>query len=240
MKKIRELTILFTALLVILSACTPAPSATADLPSVNASTPYPTYTFYPTYTLYPTYTPLTKATAIPTPTAIASANGLSMGNPDAKVKVIEFADFQCPYCQRYYKQIEPTIVREFIDTNLIYYTYSPMSFLGQESIDAAEAAYCANDQGKFWEYRSFLYENLQGENVGSFSEENLVKFAENLSLDISQFTDCLTSGQHSADVSNSLDYARKNGITRTPSFLVNEKYTSANELEQTIRDALAN
>jgi protein-disulfide isomerase len=240
MKRISALAIFFTVLVVILSACVPSSSASTNLPSDNEFTSYPTYTFYPTYTLYPTYTPFPKDTAIPTPTPIASANGLNMGNPDAKVKVIEFADFQCPYCQRYYKEIEPTIIREFIDSNLIYYTYSPMSFLGQESIDAAEAAFCANDQGKFWEYRSFLYENLQGENVGSYSEENLVKFADDLGLDVPQFTECLTSGQYSVEVTNALDYARKSGITRTPSFRVNGKYASANELEQVIRDALNN
>jgi protein-disulfide isomerase len=175
----------------------------------------------------------------PTATTSASASGLTMGNPDAKVTVVEFADFQCPYCQLYYQKLEPTIVSKYIDTNLIYYTYSPLAFLGQESIDATEAAYCANDQGKFWEYRGYLYTNLTGENVGSFTQDKLINFAKQLKLDVKTFTNCLTTAQHEKDIADAAAYAQTVGVNSTPSFLVNGTVVSAGNLEQAIADALA-
>lgn len=131
-------------------------------------------------------------------------NGLNLGDPNATVKVIEFADFQCPYCQLYWQQVEPTIISSYISTNKIYYTYSPMAFLGQESIDAAEAAYCANDQNKFWEYRDYLFTNQGSENSGAFSQTKLIQFAKKLNLDSNAFTTCLTSGKYSKQVDDTI------------------------------------
>jgi protein-disulfide isomerase len=166
-------------------------------------------------------------------------NGLNLGDPNATVKVIEFADFQCPYCQLYWKQVEPTIISSYISTNKIYYTYSPMAFLGQESIDAAEAAYCANDQNKFWEYRDYLFTNQGSENSGAFSQTKLVQFAKKLNLDSNVFTTCLTSGKYAKQVDDDNNYASQQGVNSTPTFLVNGKsFTSAN-VQQGIEDALA-
>lgn len=205
-------------------------------------TPYPTYTAYPTYTEVVTSTQALAPTKTPRPTKtpfqMAMQDGLSLGDPNASVTVVEFADFQCPYCQMYFTDIEPRIMQLYVNTNKIYYTYSPMAFLGQESIDAALAAYCANDQGKFWEYRAQLYNHLTGENDGSYSRDNLLKFAKNLNLDISLFTQCFDSEQHQQDLNHALDYAESEGINSTPSFLVNGREVSAGDLEDAIKEAL--
>jgi protein-disulfide isomerase len=166
-------------------------------------------------------------------------NALNLGDPNAPVKVIEFADFQCPYCGLYWKQLEPTIISTYVATNKVYYTYSPMAFIGQESIDAVEASYCANDQNKFWEYRDYLFSNQTGENAGDFSQAHLIAFAKKLNLDVNTFTSCLTSGQYATKVNDDNTYASQQGVNSTPSFLVNGTVYNSSNVEQAIADAVA-
>jgi len=169
-------------------------------------------------------------------------DGLTMGDPNAKVTVIEFADFQCPYCGVYWKQLEPTIVENYVNTGKIQYIYHPFSFLGSgtwdESIKSSEAAYCANDQGKFWEYRSMLYANQNGENQGAFSQSNLIAFAEIIKLDMKTFKQCLSDGIHNTDVTTSTQSASDYGATFTPSFLVDGIIVGPDKLVEAIDAAL--
>lgn len=168
-----------------------------------------------------------------------NASELNMGNPDATVKVVEFADFQCPYCQLYWQQVEPTIVSDYVATGKIYYTYAPMAFLGQESVDSAEAAYCANDQGKFWEYRDMLFTNHTGENVGDFTTAKLQLFAQKLGLDTTAFNQCLSSGKYQTAVDDANNYASSQGVNSTPTIMVNGQLYSASGAVAAIEAALA-
>ena len=182
---------------------------------------------------------------IPERFVTAERNGLSLGNPNASVQVIEFADFQCPACVSYWSSYEPTIIAQYVDTGKILYTASPFSFLGtgqkwDESRKSAEAAYCANDQNKFWEYRDFLFTNHNGENQGAFSKERLIAFAKALGLDEPQFTECLSSGKYSEQVEKDNQFAQEMVATFTPSFLIDGKIVNANELVQAIENSLAN
>lgn len=171
-------------------------------------------------------------------------DGLTMGSPDAKVKVTEFADFQCPACASYWDQLEPYIIENYIDTGKVQLIYSPFSFLGQgqkwdESVKSAEAAYCANDQQKFWQYRDFIFANHNGENQGAYSRERLLAFAKQLKLDETAFKECLDSDKYAQQVADDNAYADSQGASFTPSFLINGKIVNANELVQTIENALA-
>jgi hypothetical protein len=114
-------------------------------------------------------------------------DGLTMGNPEAKVQVIEFADFQCPGCANYWDVLEPTIIENYVDTGKVLFTYSPFSFLGSrqawdESVKTAEAAYCASDQQKFWEYRDLILANHNGENQGVYTAMFCLHMPRNSSL----------------------------------------------------------
>lgn len=171
-------------------------------------------------------------------------DGLTMGSPDAKVKVIEFADFQCPACASYWSQMEPGIIDAYINTGKVQFTYSPFSFLGQgqswdESVKAAEAAYCANDQQKFWEYRDIIFANHNGENQGAYTRERLIAFAKEIGLDQTSFKDCLDSDKYAQKVADDTAFAEGQGASYTPSFLINGKIVNAGELVQTIENALA-
>jgi protein-disulfide isomerase len=202
----------------------------------DESTPYPTYTFYPTYT------PNAAESDSPVDPSVDSAfiQGMTMGDPNAPVKVIEFADFQCPWCQYFVLTLEPEFIANYVDEGLVYYTISPMAFLGQESVDAALAAYCANDQGKYWEYRQELFNNLNGENEGYYSMENLVAYAGNIGIDQGQFQVCLAAGEHQGDLNAADNFATQVGATFTPSFWVNGEVVSANDLDSAVEDALHN
>ena len=181
---------------------------------------------------------------VPEITKAAQTDGLTMGDPNAKVKVVEFADFQCPFCGTYWSQLEPTIITQYVDTGKVHFTYHPFSFLGRgnawdESVKSAEAAYCANDQDMFWEYHGMVYANQNGENQGAFSETNLVAFAEALELDITAFKSCLKNGTYTAQVQADNENASALGASYTPSFLVNGQIVGYNELIATLDAALA-
>lgn len=173
-------------------------------------------------------------------------DGLTMGDPNAPVKIIEFADFQCPGCGSYWSSMEADIVTQYVETGKVFYTYAPFSFVGSfvqnnpwdESIKSAEAAFCANDQGQFWDYRDYIFANQSGENQGAFSRERLLAFAKKLSLDEKAFKECLDSDTHYQDVMDANDYATSMGITSTPSIMVNGEVVELADLVTKIEEAL--
>ena len=182
----------------------------------------------------------------PTFHAATITDGLTMGDPNAPVKIIEFADFQCPGCGGYWSSMEADIITQYVETGKVFYTYAPFSFVGSfvqnnpwdESIKSAEAAFCANDQGKFWEYRDYIFANQSGENQGAFSRERLLAFAKKLSLDEKTFKECLDSDTHYQDVMDANDYATSMGITSTPSLMVNGEVVELSNLVTKIEEAL--
>lgn len=150
--------------------------------------------------------------------------GNTLGDPNAPVKITEYADFQCPFCMRYWQETEPQIIEQYVKTGKVFYEYRSVgAFLGAESGAAAEAAYCAGDQGKFWEYRDALYSHWTGENVGDFANDKLQQYAASTGLDQSTFNDCLASGKYAARVEQDVKDARADGVRATPSFLINRK-----------------
>lgn len=96
-----------------------------------------------------------------------------MGDPNAKVTYIEFADFQCPFCGQFFTQTEPQLISDYVKTGKVKFAFRNFAFLGPDSNTSAEGAYCANDQGKFWDYHNFLYSHQAAEGSGQFSLKNL-------------------------------------------------------------------
>jgi protein-disulfide isomerase len=117
----------------------------------------------------------------------------------------------------------PSIEEEFISTGQAKFQARTIAILGDESSLAAQAAECANDQGRFWDYYDTLYANQRGENKGAFLQENLKRFAEALGLDTAAFDSCLDSGKYASKVKDDTDAARQTGINSTPSVFVNGK-----------------
>ena len=155
----------------------------------------------------------------------------TMGDPEAPVTIMAFSDFQCPYCKVFADETEPFIEANHVSTGEVYFIHRSMgNFISDnmrqgrtESIDAAAAAYCAGDQAKFWEYKDTLFANWEGEDVGSFTEKRLTAMAEELGLDVDQFSSCFNEGiYHGLARQDQLDGTNA-GITGTPAFLINGK-----------------
>jgi len=160
---------------------------------------------------------------IPTePTTETMELGNTLGDPDAPVTIIVYSDFQCPYCERYWRETEPQIIANYVETGDVYYVYRSLgAFIGPESQQAAEAAYCAGDQGMFWEYHDLLFKNQAGENQGAFSGKNLLRFAESLGLNMDQFSSCIRSGKYTGQVEQDRIDGQNSGVQGTPTFLIN-------------------
>lgn len=143
------------------------------------------------------------------------------GDPNAPVTIVEFADFQCPHCGRFFIQTEPLIEEQYMQSSKVRFGYFHFAFLGPESNWAAEAAECASDQDKFWEYHDKLYDSQSGENQGAFNKDNLKKFAEELRLNTSAFNECLDSGKYTQLIQDESSMASSIGVRSTPMFLIN-------------------
>jgi protein-disulfide isomerase len=148
-------------------------------------------------------------------------NDPSLGDPNAPVTIVEFADFQCPFCGRFQQETIPPIVEEYVKSGKVRIVYRDFAFLGVESMDAALASECANEQGKFWEYHDYLFAHQDGENKGAFSRMNLKQFATAVGLDTTQFNSCLDQNKYQAEVQKDITDARALGVSATPTSFVN-------------------
>ncbi len=145
------------------------------------------------------------------------------GNAAAKVTVVEFADYQCPFCKRYHDAVGPDLLKEYVDSGKISFVYKHSAFLGQESVWAAQAAECAADQGKFWEYHDLLFAKQNGENVGLFTKDKLISYAKEIGLDSAKFDPCLQNDETLQRVVDDTTEGRQVGVSGTPTFFINGK-----------------
>ena len=156
-----------------------------------------------------------NAAVIEAPEAI-SAEDYMIGDPRARVVLIEYADFQCPFCGRFFKDTTTVLNEKYIQTGKIKFVYRDFAFLGEESIKSAEAARCAGDQNKFWEYHDYLFTHQNGENKGAFANDNLKSFAKILGLNEVVFNQCLDSAKYEKAVTDSTDAGAQAGVRGTP------------------------
>ncbi len=145
----------------------------------------------------------------------------SLGNSDAPVTLVEFADFQCPFCGRFFDQTFGQIKTNYIDTGKVRFFYNDFAFLGPESESAAAAAKCAQDQNRFWDFHDYLYTHQNGENQGAFSAANLKKFAKDVRLNESDFNSCLDSNKYEQAVRDETNRGKTYGVTGTPTLFIN-------------------
>lgn len=157
------------------------------------------------------------------PERAVPAEGRTLGDEDAPLTIVEYSDFQCPFCARAASTTTPLIEEEYVASGQVKFMYHYMAFEGQESVWAAEAAECANDQGMFWEYRDTLWENQQGQNRGAFAIDNLKRFAEELGLDTETFNECLDSHKHEQLVVEETQEAGRDGVHSTPTFVIGDQ-----------------
>ncbi len=140
----------------------------------------------------------------------------SRGPEDAPVTVVEFTDYQCPFCARHYQLTYPRLFQEYGDRIQYVVRNFPIVQNHPHAAKAAEAAECAFVQGRFWQYHDRLFENSSG-----LDNESLERYARDLGLDSSRFDRCLDSGEKSGIVARDLKDGRRYGVRGTPTFFIN-------------------
>src|SRR6266567_2420852 len=141
------------------------------------------------------------------------------GNPKAPVMIVEFSDYQCPYCH----SVEPTVkelLAKYGDKVSLSYRDFPLTAIHSQAMISAQASRCALEQGKFWEYHDQLF------TASKLEKDDLIEYARNLKLDDKQFGSCLTSDRYNADIDKDVQEGRKAGVSGTPGFFINGVFLS--------------
>ena len=143
-----------------------------------------------------------------------------LGNPNAPVTLVEFGDYQCHFCNVFFHTTEDLILKNYVETEKVRMIFKDYNIIGPDSITASHGAHCADDQKLFWEYHDILYSNWTGENNGWASLENLAKFANEIQLDMNEWTECMNNEKHSQTILASNQDAKSLELTGTPAFFI--------------------
>lgn len=166
-----------------------------------------------------------------------------LGDPKAPVTLIEYGDYQCPFCGRFFSQTEQLLRENYVKTGKLKMVFKNLQFLGPESTAAAEAAECAKDQRQFWAYHDALYlaEIQDGkENNGNLNRDLFLKLARDLKLDAGAFAACLDGKKYTAPIQKDTSDAQALGINSTPTTFVNgQKFLGALPYER-FKDTIDN
>jgi len=159
------------------------------------------------------------------------------GNPKAKVMIVEFSDFQCPYCRQVTTTLKNVLAKHPDQVALAFRDF-PLQAIHPQAQGAAEASRCALEQGKFWEYHDLLFSDQAG-----LEKTGLLASAKKLQLDEKQFDTCLSSGKFKAQIDQDTQDGRHAGVTGTPGFFINGVFLSGAQqesaFEAVIKDELA-
>jgi protein-disulfide isomerase len=172
-------------------------------------------------------------------------NGLHIGDPNAPVKVDAYVDFRCSACLYFAQNLEPLIIQNYADTGKVYYTFHNYIVIDKNdgtdaSLRSANAALCANEQKRFWDYHDTLFANQITENAALFTDARLTTMAQNLKLDMTAFDQCFKDRKYAGDIQKDIDQAVALGVTGTPSIFVDGKFISNfTQVPQAIDTALA-
>jgi len=144
-----------------------------------------------------------------------------LGDHSAPITIVEFGDYQCHQCYNWFHNTKPAIVQDYIDTGKANLVFVDLAFLGRDSPKAAQASYCAEDQGMYWEYHDSLYNSQEPKIDGGWANsERLKAFAFSLELDMELFDSCLDSGKYSKRVQYNIQQAKDHGVKGTPGFFI--------------------
>ncbi|NQV39994.1 MAG: DsbA family protein [Nitrosopumilus sp.] len=143
-----------------------------------------------------------------------------MGSSNAPITIIEFGDYQCPNCKKWFLNTKPDIVINYIDTGKVNLVFIDIAFLGKDSVPASIATYCAEEQGTYWDYHGFLYSNQLSIDSGWANSDSLKGYANNLGLNMDMFVSCLDSEKYQKRVQFNTNEAERNGVTGTPTFFI--------------------
>ena len=148
---------------------------------------------------------------------VAVGDNPTLGRKDAPLTIIEFSDYQCPFCRQFVETTLPALKKDYVDAGKLRYVFRdfPLDQIHPQARKAAEAARCANDQGRYWEMHDLLFQNQQ-----ALQPEQLTLYAERLNLDVKTFRTCLEGGKHRALVQKNYSDGISAGVRGTPAFFL--------------------
>jgi len=145
----------------------------------------------------------------------------ALGSENAPVTIVEFGDYQCEACYHWFHNTRDTLIDNYIETGKAKLVFVDLPFLGRDSPKAAQASYCAEDQGKYWEYHTMLYTFQDGQpDSGWADRDRLNSFAFSLDMNMDEFNDCMDSSKYQKRIKANYDEAVKNGVQQTPTFII--------------------
>ncbi len=148
----------------------------------------------------------------------------SMGDKNAPVTFIVYADYQCPFCGKFFSEVEPGIIKNYVNAGKVRFIHRDLAFLGPESVASAEAAECSKDQGKFWQFHDAVYmEEIKDgeEHNGNLNRDLFIRLAKQVGMDTNEFVKCYDAKKYSEEVANNVAAAQAAGINSTPSSFIN-------------------
>jgi protein-disulfide isomerase len=141
----------------------------------------------------------------------------TLGSPDAPITIIEFSDYQCPYCTKWHLEVFPRLMGQYSGQIRFVYRDFPLVSIHPEAIPAAEAANCAGEQGDYWGFHEKLFDG----GSSALGSEVYTRYAEELGLEMTSFTECIETHRYQAEVQADFDYAAQLGVRSTPTFFIN-------------------
>ena len=143
-----------------------------------------------------------------------------MGDANAPITILEWGDYQCTFCYKFHQNTLDVIQEDFVKTGKVKLIFKDFPLNGPDSVLAAEASFCAQDQKKYWKYHDELYNNWGGERTGWITRESLNEFANTVNLKLDDFNRCLDEHKYQDKVILLYEFGQDVGIDATPSFLV--------------------
>ena len=144
-----------------------------------------------------------------------------LGSESAPITIVEFGDYQCEACYAWFHNTRDTLIDNYIETGKAKLVFVDLPFLGRDSPKAAQASYCAEDQGQYWEYHTMLYTFQDGHpDSGWADRDRLNSFAFSLDMNMDEFNDCMDSSKYQKRVKANYDEAVKNDVQSTPTFII--------------------
>jgi len=144
-----------------------------------------------------------------------------LGSESAPITIVEFGDYQCEACYAWFHNTRDTLIDNYIETGKAKLIFVDLPFLGRDSPTAAQASYCAEDQGQYWEYHTMLYTFQDGHpDTGWADRDRLNSFAFSLDMNIDEFNECMDSSKYKKRVKANYDEAVRNDVQSTPTFII--------------------
>ena len=149
----------------------------------------------------------------------------ALGNNNASIAIVEFADYQCPFCAKFNNETKNDLIDNYVNSGIARFVFKDfvVNDLPKDKLStlAAEASYCAAEQNKFWDFHDEVFKNSRGENTGWLSNESLIEFAKNVKVNnIEQFSSCVDSHKYNQVVVKNDLFAKDLGLASTPTFLI--------------------